>query len=248
MSSYRNLDATLSSLDDTPCEIDPSSLKGSHFSRPLYVLSNGLIIFDVPSVASSKSLYNRVYDFLVTISDPVCRPAYSHQYQLTPFSLYAASAVNYTSEGIISTLNKLSKSPIPANVSHFIKTTTSRYGKVKLLLKGGNVYIEARDNEQGKEILRIFINNPDIAKCRLIRRERDISGFDEPGEYGGDDKMFIKSNVDKEDEGNTREFEIDVSAARRASFCLLVCVRAEQRAAAPSASLSGATIRPSREL
>ena len=54
-------------------------------------------------------LPSQAYDFLIAIAEPVCRPQFIHEYQLTPHSLYAAVSVGLETETIISVLNRLSK-------------------------------------------------------------------------------------------------------------------------------------------
>lgn len=55
------------------------------------------------------SYVRQAQDFLVAISEPVCRPESLHEYQLTPHSLYAAVSVGLETETIINVLNRLSK-------------------------------------------------------------------------------------------------------------------------------------------
>ena len=130
-------------------------------------------------------LYATAYDFLVTISEPVARPQWVHHYQLTPFSLYAASAVNYTSGGIIRTLSKLSKTAVPDNVSSFIKGCTERYGKVKLVLKDGRVMVEGKDDAEGREILRFLSRRPEILECRVKAEGAEEVRVNREGGRGG---------------------------------------------------------------
>jgi DNA excision repair protein ERCC-3 len=54
-------------------------------------------------------LYKQAYDFLIAITEPVCRPESMHEYNLTPHSLYAVVFVGLETETIIDVLNKLSK-------------------------------------------------------------------------------------------------------------------------------------------
>ena len=38
-------------------------------------------------------VYRHAHDFLIAISEPVCRPEHIHEYKLTSYSLYAAVSV-----------------------------------------------------------------------------------------------------------------------------------------------------------
>ena len=159
MTSHSNLLTNLSSTASTSAPLHPD-----HANRPIWTLPTGTIILETQS-----PLYSKAYDFLVTIAEPVARPSHLHTYNLTPYSLYAASAVSMTSAVIVSTLERLSKSPLPENVKGFIAKCTSRYGKVKLVLKEGRMYVEASANEEGMGILRTLSGNRDIGKARVRR-------------------------------------------------------------------------------
>ena len=75
-------------------------------------------------------IYKQASDFLIAISEPVCRPECVHEYVLTPHSLYAAVSVGLETATIIAVLNRLSKVPLPEDIKDFIIASTSNYGKV----------------------------------------------------------------------------------------------------------------------
>ncbi|KAG9435752.1 general transcription and DNA repair factor IIH helicase subunit XPB [Apis mellifera carnica] len=52
--------------------------------RPLWVAPNGHIFLE-----SFSPVYKHAHDFLIAISEPVCRPEHIHEYKLTAYSLYA---------------------------------------------------------------------------------------------------------------------------------------------------------------
>ena len=62
-------------------------LKPDHANRPLWICSDGRIFLE-----SFSPVYKAAYDFLISVAEPVCRPANMHEYVLTPHSLYAAVA------------------------------------------------------------------------------------------------------------------------------------------------------------
>lgn len=105
-------------------------LKPSHESRPLWVAPNGHIFLE-----SFSPVYKHAHDFLIAISEPVCRPEHIHEYKLTAYSLYAAVSVGLQTHDIIEYLKRLSKTTIPEGIVEFIKLCTLSYGKVKLVLK-----------------------------------------------------------------------------------------------------------------
>jgi len=99
-------------------------LRRDHINRPCWVCPDGVIFLE-----AFHDLYTSAYDFLVAIAEPVARPEYIHQYQLTAFSLYAAVATNITTDAIIKVLGRLSKNELPKKVIKFISECTKRYGK-----------------------------------------------------------------------------------------------------------------------
>ena len=56
-------------------------------------------------------------DFLIAIADPVCRPRFIHEYQITSYSLYAAASLGLQTDNIINRLALLSKNELPTKVS-----------------------------------------------------------------------------------------------------------------------------------
>ena len=101
------------------------SLKLDHTNRPLWICSDGRIFLE-----SFSSVYKAAYDFLISVAEPVCRPANIHEYVLTPHSLYAAASIGLESSTIISVLSRLSKTQPLTEINQFIKECTSNYGKV----------------------------------------------------------------------------------------------------------------------
>lgn len=105
-------------------------LKPDHQNRPIWVAPNGHIFLE-----SFSPVYKHAHDFLIAISEPVCRPEHIHEYKLTAYSLYAAVSVGLQTHDIIEYLKRLSKTSIPEGIVQFIQLCTLSYGKVKLVLK-----------------------------------------------------------------------------------------------------------------
>ncbi|XP_065339367.1 general transcription and DNA repair factor IIH helicase subunit XPB isoform X2 [Cloeon dipterum] len=140
-------------------------LKADHYSRPLWVAPNGHIFLE-----SFSPVYKHAHDFLIAISEPVCRPEHIHEYKLTPYSLYAAVSVGLQTHDIIEYLKRLSKTTIPEGIMNFIKLCTLSYGKVKLVLKHNKYFVES----QFPDVLQKLLKDPVIQECRLRHREEDI--------------------------------------------------------------------------
>ncbi|CAJ0575554.1 unnamed protein product, partial [Mesorhabditis spiculigera] len=133
-------------------------LKDDHASRPLWVSPDGHIFLE-----SFSPVYKHAHDFLIAIAEPVCRPEFIHEYQLTAYSLYAAVSVGFQTGDIIEYLDRLSKSALPEGIRQFIQVCTLSYGKVKLVLKHNRYYIESRHSE----VIQRLLKDPVIQPCIL---------------------------------------------------------------------------------
>ncbi|XP_069838491.1 general transcription and DNA repair factor IIH helicase/translocase subunit XPB [Dendropsophus ebraccatus] len=137
-------------------------LKGDHASRPLWVAPDGHIFLEAFS-----PVYKYAQDFLVAISEPVCRPVHIHEYKLTAYSLYAAVSVGLQTSDIIEYLQKLSKTGVPEGIVQFIKLCTVSYGKLKLVLKHNRYFVESAHPEVIQDLLKDSV----IRSCRLRNEE-----------------------------------------------------------------------------
>ncbi|XP_068102175.1 general transcription and DNA repair factor IIH helicase/translocase subunit XPB [Hyperolius riggenbachi] len=137
-------------------------LKNDHASRPLWVAPDGHIFLEAFS-----PVYKYAQDFLVAISEPVCRPQHVHEYKLTAYSLYAAVSVGLQTSDIIEYLQKLSKTGVPDGIVQFIKLCTVSYGKVKLVLKHNRYFVESAH----PEVIQNLLQDKVIRNCRLRNEE-----------------------------------------------------------------------------
>ncbi|KAJ4430992.1 hypothetical protein ANN_19585 [Periplaneta americana] len=150
-------------------------LKPDHESRPLWVAPNGHIFLE-----SFSPVYKHAHDFLIAISEPVCRPEHIHEYKLTAYSLYAAVSVGLQTHDIVEYLKRLSKTSIPDGIVEFIKLCTLSYGKVKLVLKHNQYFIESPH----PEVLQKLLKDPVVQECRLRRNVDSADGSGEnPDEF-----------------------------------------------------------------
>lgn len=156
-------------------------LKLDHNSRPLWVAPNGHIFLE-----SFSPVYKHAHDFLIAISEPVCRPEHIHEYKLTAYSLYAAVSVGLQTNDIIEYLKRLSKTTIPQGIIEFIQLCTLSYGKVKLVLKHNKYFVESTH----PEVLQKLLKDPVVQQCRLKREDVDAT-----------DDGFIKGVQDKSKAG-----------------------------------------------
>ncbi|XP_074647221.1 general transcription and DNA repair factor IIH helicase/translocase subunit XPB-like [Tubulanus polymorphus] len=141
-------------------------LKLDHELRPLWIGPDGHIFLE-----SFSPVYKHAHDFLIAISEPVCRPEHIHEYRLTAYSLYAAVSVGLQTTDIIEYLKRLSKTTLPSGIETFIKLCTLSYGKVKLVLKKNRYFCES----QFPEVLQKLLHDPVIQLCRLRTDNDEVS-------------------------------------------------------------------------
>jgi len=137
-------------------------LRTDHDARPLWIGPNGHIFLEAFS-----PVYKHAHDFLIAISEPVCRPEHIHEYKLTSYSLYAAVSVGLQTDDIIEYLTRLSKTTLPAGIVSYIQMCTTSYGKVKLVLKHNRYFVESSH----PKTLQILLKDPVIQDCRLRQKE-----------------------------------------------------------------------------
>jgi len=140
------------------------TLKNDHANRPIWVGPDGHIFLE-----SFSPVYKHALDFLITISEPVCRPEFVHEYKLTSYSLYAAVSVGLQTNDIIEYLKRLSKTSIPENVIQFIKDSTLTYGKLKLVLRNNSYFVESQHIDALEKVLR----DAEIRSC-LVKSDVDV--------------------------------------------------------------------------
>ncbi|XP_054712229.1 general transcription and DNA repair factor IIH helicase subunit XPB-like [Uloborus diversus] len=174
-------------------------LRLDHEARPLWVAPDGHIFLEAFS-----PVYKHAHDFLIAISEPVCRPEHIHEYRLTAYSLYAAVSVGLQTNDIIEYLRRLSKTSIPDGIIEFIKLCTVSYGKIKLVLKHNKYFIES----PFPDVLQKLLKDHVIQECRLKHTENEIStlttgqnsqsekanGKDAPGSSKTADKISEKGD------------------------------------------------------
>ena len=114
------------------------------------------------------------------IAEPVSRPNFIHEWQLSKQSLYASVSVGLDTDTIIKTLSCFSKVKLPPLLITKLKEETRTYGKVKIVLKDTRYYVESPLTD----VLSKLLLNPDIAKARVL-------GTDGSLDFIESDKMVL---------------------------------------------------------
>lgn len=173
-------------------------LKPDHHVRPIYVTPDGHLFLETFS-----PIYKQAYDFLIAIAEPLTRPKYVHEYQLTINSLYAAVSIGLKTTDILEHLNRLCKTNIPPEITKFIEESTATHGKVRLLLKSSKYYIESGD----PTALHTLLQNPIISDARV----KSTEGLSEAAAPSGRDLSI--AGTSKKETDDAREEEILIAAA-----------------------------------
>src|SRR5258708_7819870 len=81
-------------------------------------------------------------------------PEYLHTYRITPLSLWNAAAAGMTAVEMLEALERYSKYDVPANVRTEIADQVSRYGRIRLTRRDGDLALESLDAALLAEIVR----------------------------------------------------------------------------------------------
>ena len=123
-------------------------MKDDHKCRPLWISPDGHIFLETFS-----PVYKQTQDFLIAIAEPVGRPQYIHEFKLNSYSLYAAVSVGLNTKDIIDYLSRLCKHDLPQTIIDFVEECTMSYGKVKLVLRHNEYFVESTHGEIMQKLL-----------------------------------------------------------------------------------------------
>ncbi|CAD6185872.1 unnamed protein product [Caenorhabditis auriculariae] len=176
-------------------------LKPDFSHRPLWVAPDGHIFLE-----SFSPVYKHARDFLIAISEPICRPEHIHEYQLTAYSLYAAVSVGLQTNDIIEYLERLSKSHLPKGIIQFIQLCTVSYGKVKLVLKHNRYFVESRHSDVIQKLLKDKV----IQSCILDDRANAVQQAQLPQEKIKFPQGKTDENAAKQKENESADVPQDI--------------------------------------
>lgn len=132
-------------------------MRPGHENRPLWVCHDGRIYFEAglfPEISGPVS------EFLVAIAEPICRPKFIQEFQITVFSLYAAISLGMNCDEILASLNKFAKNELDPKLSDYISLHGRRIGKLRLVLRRHHYYIESVDEKLIRTVESHFKINP----------------------------------------------------------------------------------------
>lgn len=107
-------------------------------NRPAIVFPDGHIFLETFS-----PFYSKTVDFIIAIAEPCSRPKYMQEYQISPYSLFAAVSIGLTGEKIVHVLSLISKTELTESFKEHVINCCHSVGKLKLVLKDQRYYIES---------------------------------------------------------------------------------------------------------
>ncbi|KAK5736367.1 DNA repair helicase RAD25 [Elasticomyces elasticus] len=133
-------------------------LKPDHRLRPLWLdPTHGKVVLETFSPS-----FKQAQNFLINIAEPQSRTNNMHEYTITAHSLFAAVSVGLTEQDIIKQLEMFSKTKLPQSIIEYIHKVTQSFGKVRLVLKQNNYFVESSD----ASVLQMLLRDPVISACR----------------------------------------------------------------------------------
>ncbi|QED27201.1 DEAD/DEAH box helicase [Microvenator marinus] len=120
-----------------------------HPENPLIVQSDRTILLETASPR-----FEEARDALSLFAEIVKSPEHIHTYRVTPLSLWNAAALGATPEEVKETLLNLSKYEVPANLNSDVEDFMARYGRLKLIKEGDELFLISEDEALLIEISR----------------------------------------------------------------------------------------------
>ncbi len=127
-------------------------------ANPLIVQSDRTILLET---ASEK--FEEARDVLSIFAEIVKSPEHIHTYRVSPLSLWNAAALGYEPQQIKNDLASYSKYPIPDNILADIDDFMSRYGRLKLVKEGEELWLISEDQALLEEVTRQRLVEPHLA-------------------------------------------------------------------------------------
>ncbi|MCW3052722.1 MAG: box helicase [Chthonomonadales bacterium] len=109
--------------------------------NPLIVQSDRTVMLEV-----DNPRYEECRDQLAGFCELIKSPEHIHTYRLTPLSLWNARAAGMSAEDMVGVLEEYAKYDVPGNILHDIRDYVGRYGRLKLFMRDGSLYLQADDN------------------------------------------------------------------------------------------------------
>ena len=147
-------------------------MTGFNPDNPMIVQGDMTVLLE-----TNNPLYVEARDSLARFAELEKSPDYVHTYRLTAISLWNAAAAGMTADEICEALLKFAKYPVPENVLVRVRDQASRYGKLRLVRKNGNLVLEGPDKPTMVQVQRFrrvkpYLQTP-LDDTRFLIRDED---------------------------------------------------------------------------
>ncbi|HNW29672.1 MAG TPA: helicase-associated domain-containing protein, partial [Spirochaetota bacterium] len=109
-------------------------------SKPLIIQSDNTLLLEVDNPD-----FENARDSIAQFSELVKSPEHIHTYKVSPLSLWNAAASGLSYQDIITILKQYSRYDIPDIVNTTIKDQMRRYGLLKLVPQGNDIFLTSND-------------------------------------------------------------------------------------------------------
>ena len=141
--------------------------------NPLIVQSDRTVLLE-----TANEQFEAARDALSIFAELVKSPEHIHTYRVSPLSLWNAAALGYEPEQIKAQLAKYSKYPLPSNLLDDIDEFMSRYGRLKLIGEGDDLFLVSEDDvlleeiSRQKKVMPYLLERVSQRRFRVVKDQR----------------------------------------------------------------------------
>ena len=117
-----------------------------NYENPLIVQGDRSLLLDVHA-----PLAEECRNALIPFAELEKSPEHLHTYRLTPLSLWNAASAGFSADDAAAVLQKFARYDVPQSVIAWIKETSSRFGKIKLI-EGPDIEVPVKEGSAEKII------------------------------------------------------------------------------------------------
>ena len=115
-----------------------------NYENPLIVQGDRSLLLDVHA-----PLAEECRNALIPFAELEKSPEHLHTYRLTPLSLWNAASAGFSADDAVEVLQKFARYDVPQSVIMWLKETSSRFGKIKLI-EGPDIEVPVKEGSEKK--------------------------------------------------------------------------------------------------
>ena len=121
-----------------------------NYENPLIVQGDRSLLLDVHA-----PLAEECRNALIPFAELEKSPEHLHTYRLTPLSLWNAASAGFSADDAVKVLQKFARYDVPQSVVMWLKETSSRFGRIKLI-EGPDIEVPVKEGS-AKKIIEHFL-------------------------------------------------------------------------------------------